>query len=506
MKKILFAWIGEKDLDAAKAGGAIGLGAVCQTITDRQFDEIVLLSNHKEEDTANYMHWLEQRNIKNVYSVKADLGGNPTDYRAIYESAKLHVQDYLNRSSKQAQLELAFLITGGTPAMQTIWIMLANSLFSAKLIKSSIERGVEDVDFPFKLFAADYLPVLLKESGNKISELFNDSKTLPTGFKEFIGKSSAVKHLIHRASLIAPHPVPVLIQGESGTGKELLANAIHVTSRRKGEKPVAINCGAIQPELFESELFGHKKDAFTGATKDKAGFIEEAAGGTLFLDEIGEMPKKIQVKLLRVLQDGSYNRVGDSTVRYSDVRIISATNRDLLDEIAKGTFREDLYHRLAVATLYIPPLREREGDIDLLVNHLLDIANKKLAANSAYKAKTISKAARHLLLKHPWPGNVRELENTLLRAAVWSQHDVIDKQAIEDAMLPIPRNTASNDAILNRQLEDGFDLEEVIAEVVRHYVERAMVTSGGNKTNAAKLLNFKSYQRLDKWLEKYNIS
>ena len=499
MKRILFAWIGENDLRSAEADGANGLGAICQTITNRQFDEIVLLSDYPEERTAGYMKWLELRKVQNARFVKVDLGGNPTDYRAIYENAKFQVQSHLDSSSSKPQL--SFQISSGTPAMQTVWIILANSHFNAKLLQSSLQQGVKDVDFPFEI-AADYLPELLKKNEKKIYALFNDNSATPAGFKEIVHHSVAMKNLIQRARIVAPYPVPVLIQGESGTGKELLAKAIHTTSLRKG-KFVAINCGAIPEELFESELFGHKKGSFTGATVDKTGYIEVAAGGTLFLDEIGEMPLKIQVKLLRVLQEGTFARVGDSFERKADIRIISATNRNLIDELAVGTFRDDMFHRLAVAILSVPPLREREGDIGLLVNHLLDAANKKLSTNNEYKAKSISASAQSLLMKHTWSGNVRELQNTLLRAAVWSQSDIIDKESIEDAMLPMSRRTATCEGVLDKPLEGGFDLEVVLAKVARHYLERAMKESGGNKTKAAKMLNFKSYQRLDVWLKKF---
>jgi len=501
MNKVLFAWIGKQDLKSAEVDGADGLGAICQAATARQFDELILLSNFNKEKNRGYLDWLARRQIRNVTLVQVDLGDSPTNYRAIYEGAKRSVQEFLN--SSKGSIDLTFHLSPGTPAMATIWVILANSVFSAKLIQSSLERGVEDVDFPFDI-AADYLPDLLKKKEKKISALFVDHGPDSAEFKAIIHQSAVMRKLVSRARIIAPYPVPVLIQGESGTGKELLAKAIHTSSLRKG-KFLAINCGAIPSELFESELFGHKKGSFTGADKDKSGYIEDAEGGTLFLDEIGEMPLKIQVKLLRVLQESIFSRVGESFERAADIRIISATNRNLVDEIADGTFREDLFHRLAVAILQVPPLREREGDVGLLVDRLLETTNEKLATNSDYKPKTLSVSARSLLMKHIWPGNVRELQNTLTRAAVWSLESVIDKQVIEDAMLPVARKCAGNDGILDRPLEEGFDLEEVIGEVARHYLERAMKESGGNKSKAAKLLNFRSYQRLDVWLHKYII-
>lgn len=501
MKNVLFAWIGENDLRSAEAEGRNGLGAICQTLTDRLFDEAVLLSDYPDNRTNGYYDWLKCGGHKAVRMIKVDLGGNPTDYRTIYENAKRHVQAYLDATSRKTRL--TFQISSGTPAMQTIWIILANSVFEARLLQSSVQQGVTEVNFPFDI-AADYLPELLKKNSKKISALFSGTPD-QAGFKTIIHTSQAMKTLIQRAQLVAPYPVPVLIQGESGTGKELLAKAIHGASLLKG-KFVAINCGAIPEELFESELFGYKKGAFTGASTDKAGYIEEANGGTLFLDEIGEMPLRIQVKLLRLLQEGTFTRIGESSERKADIRIISATNRNLVDEISLGTFREDLFHRLAVAILYVPPLRDREGDIGVLIDNLLVSANQKLQVNSDFKERKISVAAKLQLIKHSWPGNVRELQNTLMRAAVWSHHELIDSQAIEDAMLQMPRKTSGSSDILNRPIQEGFDLEEIIGEVARHYLERAMKESGGNKSKAAKKLNFKSYQRLDIWLQKYKIN
>jgi transcriptional regulator with PAS, ATPase and Fis domain len=501
MRKALFAWIGMQDLRSAEDNGAKGLGAICQAATSRQYDEIIMLSDYPTEKSASYIEWLKNRGVNTTQLIPIDLDGNPTDFRAIYEGAKRSVQNYLQQS--KPKVELTFHLSPGTPAMATIWVILANSVFQAKLIQSSPERGVQDVDFPFDI-AADYLPDLLKHNEKKISAMFADRRSESAEFKAIIHQSNVMKKLVERAKTIAPYPVPVLIQGESGTGKELLAKAIHTASLRKG-KFLAINCGAIPVELFESELFGYKKGAFTGAEKDKSGYIEDAAGGTLFLDEIGEMPLRIQVKLLRVIQEGTFTRIGESSERKADIRIISATNRNLVDEIILGTFREDLFHRLAVAILYVPPLREREGDIGVLIDHLLVSANRKLQINSNFKERKMSVAAKSCLLKHSWPGNVRELQNTLMRAAVWSHHEVIDLQAIEDAMLQMPQKKSCTNDILNRPIQDGFDLEEIIGEVARHYLERAMKETGGNKSKAAKKLNFKSYQRLDIWLQKYGI-
>lgn len=501
MKKILFTWLGDTDINSAENNGAKGLGAICQTLTGRNFDQTVILSNYSNEKSKPYIKWLKRQIIHgDVCLEQVDLGGNPMDYQAIYKSAKTVVQNHLDDLSAKAHI--TFHLSPGTPAMATVWIILANSKFDAKLLQSSQQRGVQNVELPFDI-SAEYLSGYLKKNERKVSRYFSDEAPV-AGFEAIIHRSTIMQKLVRQARKVAPYPVPVLIMGESGTGKELLAKAIHATSLRHG-KFVAINCGAIPEELFESELFGHKKGAFTDAV-EKAGYIEEANGGTLFLDEIGEMPLKIQVKLLRLLQEGTFCRVGDTKERKADIRIVSATNRNLIDEVESGTFREDMFHRIAVAILNVPALREREGDLNLLVDYLLEVANKKLGSNTEFKPKSLSIAARKIVINSRWPGNVRELQNTLMRAALWSSIDNIDKQDIDDAMLPVAKKSGKRDDILGRPLTDDFDLEEVIGEVARHYLERALKESGGVKRRAAKFLNFKYYQTLDNWLKKYTIN
>jgi len=494
MKNILFTWLGKTDLKCAENNGTDGVGPICQAATKRRFDEIIILSNYPEGELGSYVDWLKGQKISgSITLTHIDLGGDPTDYQAIYENAKQQVQNKLDDTTDKVRL--TFHLSPGTPQMATIWVILANTVFDAKLLQSSTQRGIQDVDFPFNI-AADYLPRLLKKNERKISALFESGEPA-AGFEEIIYQSAVMKNVVGRAKILAPIQVPVLIMGESGTGKELLAKAIHTASLLKG-KFVAINCGAIPEELFESELFGHAKGSFTGATADKTGYIEDASDGTLFLDEIGEMPPKIQVKLLRVLQEEKFSRVGDPKERLANVRIISATNRNLIEEVVAGTFREDMFHRLAVGILNIPALREREGDLLLLIDHLLKGANKKLGS----KPKKLSAAAKKRLLAHTWPGNVRELQNTLIRAAIWSSGDTINRQDIEGALLPVAKKS-SGDGILGRPLTDDFDLEEVIGEVARHYLNLSLHKTTGNKTKAAKLLNFNNRQTLDNWLKKY---
>src|SRR5439155_1081409 len=272
---------------------------------------------------------------------------------------------------------------------------------------------------------------------------------------------------------------------ESGTGKEMLARAIHRASPRRDRPFVAVNCGAIPGDLVESELFGHERGAFTGATQSKKGYFESSNGGTLFLDELGELPRPAQVKLLRVLQEGEVTHLGATTPLRVDVRIVAATNRTLTDEISAGRFREDLFYRLAVAVLKIPPLRERTGDLGLLVEYLLDQVNREAAEEPGFREKTLSVGAKNLLLSHDWPGNVRELLNTLRRAAIWSDGVTISAEDAREALLPAIASTRQD--ILRRPLGGGLNLPELLKEVAGHYLSRAMDEVHGNKTKAAEL-------------------
>ena len=272
---------------------------------------------------------------------------------------------------------------------------------------------------------------------------------------------------------LAEVEVPVLIEGESGTGKELVARAIHNLGPRSGQPFIPVNCGALPETLLESELFGHVKGAFTGAIRDKRGRFELADGGTIFLDEIGDVSPRMQVKLLRVLQEGTFERVGGERTTKVDVRVISATNRTLRDEIAAGRFREDLYYRLAVMPITVPPLRERKTDIPLIVMHFLQISNIR---NSGPKIQ-LSENAMKVMIQYPWPGNVRELQNAIQYALVKVRGDVID---IEHLPPPLIQQFPLG-LVLPAQRKRRHKLDILS-------VRQALKESGGNKASAAKKL------------------
>ena len=239
---------------------------------------------------------------------------------------------------------------------------------------------------------------------------------------EMVGESAALRHLLRQVETVASSDSTVLILGETGTGKELIARAVHQRSRRSNKPLVLVNCTSIPKALFESEFFGHAKGAFTGAMRDRAGRFEAAAGGTLFLDEVGEMPLELQSKLLRVLQEKSYERVGEDRTRHADVRIVAATNRDLKKEVAAGRFREDLYYRLSVFPLRVAALRERKEDIPLLATHFFELLAKELDCPKP----RLTRAVIETLQSYDWPGNIRELRNVIERAVIFARGGALE--------------------------------------------------------------------------------
>ena len=501
MNRILVSWIGQTDLNAARGNDSANLGPVAGALSERVFDRAVLLCNYPEDRLEEYLSWLVGRcGEKLKIDPKPVSLSNPTDYTEIYEAVTPVLHKLAETSGDGA--DLTFHLSPGTPAMATVWILLASTKFPARLIQSSRERGVVDARLPFDI-AAEFIPEMLRERDTRLRDLSSADPPEAPEFSDIIHRSPVMERLIRRARRVALRNIPVLIEGESGTGKELLARAIHRVSPRREAPFVPVNCGAIPDDLFESELFGREKGAFTGASDRRKGYFEAADGGTLFLDELAELPGPAQIKLLRAVQEGEIVRLGSTKAITVDVRIIAATNRILTGEIAAGRFREDLFYRLAVAVLKIPPLRDRPGDLSLLIEHLFDLVNGETDAETGDGHKKLSVGARNLLLRHPWPGNVRELLNTLRRAVIWSDGSVITAEDVRESLLPAPGGCGAG--ILEKSLGGGFSLPDVLSEVSRHYLSRALDESGGNKTRAAELLGLPSYQTLSNWLRKYGV-
>src|SRR3954468_2562124 len=315
-------------------------------------------------------------------------------------------------------------------------------------------------------------------------------------FSNIIGASSTMLALFQLIETIAPTSSTVLITGESGTGKELIARAIHLTSPRRERPFVAVNCGALSETLLDSELFGHMRGSFTGADSNKKGLIEVAEKGTIFLDEIGEMSPMLQVKVLRVLQERKFRRVGGTEEVDADIRIIAATNRDLGRMVAEGQFREDLYYRINVIPLRLPSLRERAEDIPLLADHFV----AKFAAQMKKDISGISGAALARLTAYAWPGNVRELENAMERAVALERTPSVLPESLPESVRHAapaePASPAAAAAASSALPDKGFDLEQHVKHLERDYIAEALRRSGGVKVKAAELLgmSFRSFR------------
>jgi DNA-binding NtrC family response regulator len=320
-----------------------------------------------------------------------------------------------------------------------------------KAINQAIERGAE-IERPKNEAAREY-------------SFPKDKLRSETSFSDIVGKSTALRQVLREVDLVAPSDASVLILGETGTGKELIAGAIHQRSRRSDKPLVRVNCTSIPKELFESEFFGHAKGAFTGAIRDRAGRFEAANGGTLFLDEVGEIPLELQAKLLRVLQEKSYERVGEDRTRRANVRIVAATNRDLQREVAAGRFRQDFYYRLNVLPLTVAPLRDRKEDIPLLATHFIDLSVKELGC----ARPLLTRLGVEILQKYNWPGNIRELRNVIERAAILAQGGPI--------AFDLPVNGASIDLAVLKQTSNEREEAKFLteAEIRRRECENIFV-------------------------------
>lgn len=391
-----------------------------------------------------------------------------------------------------ANLILTDLRLPGMDGLQFIQQLHSRGIQAAVIVitaHGSVETAVEAMklgasDFLQKPFSLDHLTTVVQkamavqflraENSRMRNELDQRYQ-----FDNIVGRGRSMREIFQTVERVAPTRATVLLAGESGVGKDMIARAIHQNSPRKTHPFVKINCTAIPENLMESELFGYEKGAFTGATTSKPGKFEQADGGTVFLDEIGDVPGNIQVKLLRILQERQFERLGSNTTRNVDVRVIAATNVDLRAALEEGRFREDLYYRLNVVPINIPPLRERKEDIPFLAIHFV----RKLSSELGTEAKEITPAAMDRLVEHPWPGNVRELENTIERSLVLGSGEVLQAA---DIRLEAPRGSNSQATATQQSplLPEGETLEHWEQMIIREALRRAK----GNKSQAARML------------------
>lgn len=519
-KKTLASWVGHADLRAFAATlpeqqqnpilEALGQGRAdfpgpLRTLLDLEaFDEIHLLANYEKRWVKSYCEWLGHTAKVHAVSLK-----DPTHYGEIFAAADTALRSIVN--GRAGDVELNLHLSPGTPAMAAIWILLGKTRYPATFYQTYQGRAWK-TEIPFDI-TVEFVPELLKAPDAHLQHLATQSPGQVEGFRTIIGDSTAIRMAVGRAQRAAVRHVPVLVLGESGTGKEVFARAIHAASPRRSGPFVAINCAAIPRELLESELFGYAKGAFTGATRDKPGAFDQAHGGTLFLDEIGECDAAMQVKLLRVLEPpaGSgpcsrvFRAVGATQDSTRDVRIVAATNRDLISEVTSGGFREDLYYRLAVVSVRLPPLRERRTDISLIASHLLTKINAEFRAHEpGFRDKTISTSAMEFVRRQDWPGNVRQLYNAMLQAVTLAACDTIDRGDIAAAVATSPSKLPG--FLATESIGDNFVLEKHLEEIHRSFLRLAMEQAAGVKTRAAALLGMKNYQTLDAQLKRLKVT
>jgi two-component system NtrC family response regulator len=442
----------------------------------------------------------DDSSLRSVMKMQLEEAG----YEVILAADGAEAHDLIRQSHPQLVISDLKMPTSGLELMRRI---AADDIQPTLIIVTAfgtVETAVEAM----KLGAYDYVTKPLDfeelvlvvhramERQNLIEEVRNLRSVLDQryGFEGIVGRAKSLLHVLDQASRVAQRDTTVLIQGETGTGKELLARAIHHNSPRKNQPFITINCGSIPKELVESELFGYTRGSFTGALTTKPGKIELADGGTLFLDEVGELPLDAQVKLLRVLQQGEIAKIGATEVQKVDVRVVAATHRNLQAMIEDQAFREDLYYRLAVVPLLLPPLRERREDIPELVKHLFNEAKER---HGMPEVELTPGVIQHLA-RYRWPGNVRELENVLERMLVLSSSNIVTEADLPEEIRRVP---ADNSAFWIELPEEGVSLEAVERELILRALEQAK----GNQTKAAKYLDI-SRRTLIYRMEKYGLS
>ncbi|MGE5653987.1 MAG: sigma-54-dependent transcriptional regulator [Bacillota bacterium] len=439
-------------------------------------------------DDERNMRWALQKALtKEGYLVDLAEDGLAALQRVQVEPPDLVVLDY--KMPKMDGIAVLKELKQSSPDLPVIMLTAHGSIDHAVL---AVQAGASD--YMTKPFELDELKARVIKA-LQLSRLTQEVSYLRSALGEqhgrtLVGDSPAMQSVMQMVQQVAPTSAPVLITGETGTGKELIARAIHAISPRQDQALIAVNCGALPENLLESELFGYEKGAFTGAVARKPGRLELADGGTLFLDEIGDMPISMQVKLLRVLQEHEFERVGGTQTIKVDFRIVAATHRDLKDRIAKGLFREDLYYRLSVIPIRLPPLRERTADIPLLIKHVIS----KFSMSGTLP--DVSEQAMTALKRYPWPGNIRELENVIERAVILAGSGKVE-------LGHLPQDIAGAKQIISEEFvlpDEGVQLDKVEKSLIR----QALARTDGNQTRAASLLGI-SRPTLIYRMEKYGL-
>ena len=481
------------------------MGPVRSLIDKVHFNRIDLISNYPDDIGRMYTNWVARDGVY-VHQVSIT---DPTSYAEVLPVSEEVFKECCQRCDREGW---AFCIhlSPGTPTMHAISALLGKTKFPAKLYQTSAKGPVREETVPFEIDL--FVMESLREPDRLLASAALSSPGEVEGFEGIKGESRALREAVSRARRVAIRDINVLLTGETGTGKEMFARAIHKACRRRDKPFVALNCAALPDSLFESEVFGYNKGAFTGATEDHPGAFEQADGGLLFLDEVGELSPESQAKLLRALQPEPdaeactciFRRLKSTQDTRVDVRVVAATRKNLLEDCAEGRFRDDLYYRLATVTVALPPLRERRKDIGLLTQTFVERINRQFAKDEpGYEDKTVSAQAQRFLNRHTWPGNARELHHALVQAAAMCDGNVIGSRDIADVLAPAAAGTLSTAALFGRG--EGFRLESRLDDIRRRFVEDALRDADGRNNRAAELLGI-SPSTMSKYCRKYGLS
>ncbi|MBL0710515.1 MAG: sigma-54-dependent Fis family transcriptional regulator [Colwellia sp.] len=494
---ILLSWLGSADIKLMEEDkmGALASIALSGTVS---FDKIIILSNAWDDKWHGYSNWLNKKLaiVGRPYGFKVHRAHliSPIDYASITKVTNKWLEELVTDDDT-----VYINLSSGTPAMTAVSVLLGKGVYNCKFFQSSKENKVEQTQLPID-FSATYKKV----SAARIANSSANKPKLESAFSSMVANSKQMQELLYKANKLSQSDLPTLVFGETGTGKEMLSKAIHQGSLRSSKPFKAVNCGALPENLTDSILFGHSKGAFTGADKDHQGLFEQADGGTLFLDEIGELSLTTQVKMLRALQQGEITRVGDTKTRKVDVRIIAATHRDLMLMVNEGTFRENLFYRIAVGVVKLPALRHRNEDIDQLTDEILKAINNEAAKHPDFERKNISESAKLFIKNHRWPGNIRELWSTLSRAVLWSENSVLSVEDIKQSLLERPNKNTVAEVDLS-DIEE-IDIEQHIDNIRKSYLQAALDKCAGSKSKTAKLLKINNHQTISNWIKKYALN
>lgn len=451
-------------------------GPVLDLLQQRSFDSLIILRTPGASDHADRLDEEARRRHSSLQVDIVDLNlPDPTDYTAILVRLGGFISRRIERWTDD---NLYVAVASGTPQMHAAWVLLVTSgQLPARILHTrpplfvtAEKPAVEEVDFTGPVFPDVRVRTAPRAVPNPTERLDEALKAVG-----LVGSDETILAVARKVAQVAQTDVPILISGETGTGKELIASLAHRLSGRPHDRIVTVNAATLSGNIVDSTLFGHEKGAFTDATGQRPGQFERADSGTLFIDELGELPLGTQAKLLRVLQDGTFERVGGSETIRSTARIVAATNRDLELEIREGRFREDLYHRLATITVELPPLRQRRGDIALLATSFLDIACDKYGHR-----RRLSPGAIDSLRRAPWPGNIRQLKSAIDRAVLLTDGDIIEADNLD--LRPERQSIVLPEPYL------GFKVTEYVDGIRRGLYERAIELANGNQSEASRLL------------------